>query len=289
MKISGATRLVGVFGWPVRHSLSPPMHQAAFDALGLDWAYVPFPVAPENMPRAVRGIAALGLAGANVTIPHKEAAARLADVVDDEARAIGAVNTLTVLDDGRIHGMNTDADGFLESLRIDGGFEPQGKTAVLLGAGGAGRAMAFALCRAGVERLSIVNRTLEKARLLARDLLDFGAAMPVLAIERGGAAEREALSAAQLLANSTSIGLRAGDGLAADVSLLPAGSAVYDCVYTPLETPLLRAAAQRGLIAIPGLGMLARQGARSFERWTGQKPDVDLMIRVLKRELGHGG
>ena len=285
MGLSGATRIVGVFGWPVRHTLSPPMHQAAFDALGLDWVYVPFAVRPERLAQAVGALGALGLAGVNVTIPHKEAVVGLADEVEPEARAIGAVNTLTVLDDGRLHGMNTDADGFLESLRLDGGIEPRGLTAALVGTGGAGRALAFALARGGVERLAMINRTVEKAERLAADLRAYGARCAVEVVARGSAEERRTLAHSALLVNATSLGLRPGDPLPADPTPLPEAAAVFDTVYTPLETPLLKAAQARGLRTIPGLGMLARQGARSFERWTGQRPDVALMIGVLKREL----
>jgi shikimate dehydrogenase len=287
MRLSGKTEVVGVFGWPVRHSLSPPMHQAAFEALGLDWVYVPFAVPPQYFAQAARALPALGLVGANCTIPHKEAAATLVDEIDPEARAIGAVNTLTVLDDGRLHGMNTDADGFLDSLRVEGGLTPQGKTVSLVGTGGAGRAMAFGLARGGAERLFLINRTLEKAQHLANDLGRFGATCPIEVVERGSKRESDVLGQSVLLVNSTSLGLRPGDALPADPGLLPDGAAVYDAVYTPLETPLLKAAATRGLATVPGLGMLARQGAFSFEHWTRQEPDVDLMISVLKRELGY--
>lgn len=285
MKLTGTTRVVGVFGWPVKHSLSPPMQQAAFDALGLDWVYLPFPVAPENLPAAIGALPALGIVGVNCTIPHKEAALRLADEVDPEARAIGAANTLTVLEGGRIHAMNTDADGFLESLRQDGGIEPAGKTASLLGTGGAGRAAAFALARAGVERLFLINRTVEKAQRLADDLRAFGVECPIEIAQPRTPAATRFLAETQLLVNMTSLGLKPDDPLPADPGALPAGAVVYDAVYTPLETPFLKAATVHNLIAIPGLGMLARQGARSFERWTGRKPDVGLMTAILQQEL----
>ena len=287
MALTGATRVVGVFGWPVRHSLSPPMHQAAFDALGLDWVYVPFAVTPERLATAVRALPALGMAGTNLTIPHKEAALALVDEIDPEARAIGAVNTITVLEDGRLHGMNTDADGFLESLRMDGGFDPAGQSVALVGTGGAGRAMAFALARGGVSVLRLINRTVEKAERLKADLRAYGAPCSIEVVQRDSAEERDVLRRTDLLVNATSLGLRPGDALPADPALLPPAAAVYDAVYRPLETPLLLAAKARGLRTIPGLGMLARQGARSFERWTGRRPDVDLMIAVLKRELGY--
>jgi shikimate dehydrogenase len=285
MPLNGQTKVVGVFGWPVKHSLSPPMQQAAFDALGLNWAYLPFAVKPENLEAAARALPALGIVGVNCTIPHKEAIAAIVDEIDPEAKAIGAVNTVTVLEDGRLHGMNTDADGFLESLRVDGKFEPKGKIVSLLGTGGAGRAMAFALARAGVKKLNLINRTVEKAERLSKDLSEFGIECEVSVISRESDEAKTILGETELLVNSTSLGLKEGDPLPADPALLPEGAAVYDAVYTPLETPLLLAASKRDLRTIPGLGMLARQGARSFEHWTGQAPDVDLMIDTLKRAL----
>ncbi len=285
MPLDGQTKVVGVFGWPVKHSLSPPMQQAAFDALGLNWVYIPFAVKPEDLETAIRSLPALGIVGVNCTIPHKEPLLGIIDEIEPEAKAIGAVNTVTVLENGRLHGMNTDADGFLESLRVDGGFEPRDKVVSLLGTGGAGRAMAFALARAGVVELNLINRTVEKAERLAEDLRAFGVQCEINVIGRGSDEEAKILGASELLVNSTSLGLKEGDPLPADPALLPEGAAVYDAVYTALETPLLLAAAARGLRTIPGLGMLARQGARSFERWTGQAPDVDLMIDTLKQAL----
>jgi len=284
MRISGNTRICGVFGWPVRHSLSPPMQQAAFDALNLDWAYLPFAVAPENLERALRALPALGMAGVNCTIPHKESTCAIVNQVDAQAAAIGAVNTVTVLEDGRLEGMNTDARGFVDSLRLDGGFEPADRTVVMIGTGGAGRAMAFGLADAGVSELILVNRTLERAERLAEDLHAYRK-INVRAVKRGAEEEVAALAQADLLVNASSLGLHDVDTLPADPAHLRSDAAVYDAVYTPQWTPLLQAAALRGLKTIPGLGMLARQGAIAFERWTGQKPDVQLMIDTLKREL----
>lgn len=285
MPLSATTRLCGIMGWPVKHSLSPAMQQAAFDAMGLDWAYVAFPVPPEKIEQALRALPALGIAGVNCTIPHKEAAAAVVDEIEPAARAIGAVNTITVLEDGRLHGINTDAPGFIESLIFDGGVDPAGKTVALLGSGGAGRAMAFALAGAGVKRLMLINRTLSRAQALAGDLRTFGVACEVEALEAGSPEQAALLGECGLLVNSTSLGLREGDPLPADPAHLPAHAAVYDAVYVPQWTPLLKAAKQHGLHAIPGLGMLARQGALSFEVWTGRKPDVDLMLKVLREKL----
>jgi len=285
ISFSGATRIVGVTGWPVEHSLSPAMHQAVFYALKMDWVYAPFPVPPEKLEQALRALPALGIVGVNCTIPHKESAARIVDEIDPQARAIGAVNTVTVLPDGRLHGANTDATGFIDSLKLDGGFDPAGRIVVLLGTGGAGRAMAFALADAGVEKLALVNRTAERAHALARDLAASGSRVEISVAQPGTAEALRVVAETDLLVNSTSLGLKPGDPLPVDVSHLPGHATVYDAVYIPLMTPLLQAAQARGLKTIPGLGMLARQGARSFERWTGIKPDVGMMMQTLREQL----
>ena len=252
------TPLAGVIGFPVGHSRSPAMMNAAFAELGLDWRYVKLPLPPERFEAAVRALPGSGYRGANVTVPHKLAARDLADELSDSAAAIGAVNTLTFRDDGRIAGDNTDAGGLLDAL---GGQPPS--TALVLGAGGAARAAAWALADAGA-RVTVWNRTPERATELATDL----------GVE---AAERPA--GAELLVNATTVGLRPDDSLAG----LPLVDArvVVDLVYGDAPTPIARWAEERGARLVDGLEVLVRQGARSLALWTGREPPVDAMRRAV--------
>jgi shikimate dehydrogenase len=250
--------LAGVLGFPVGHSRSPLMMNAAFAELGLDWRYLRLPVPPERFEETVRALPGSGYRGANVTIPHKLAAHDLSDELGDDARAIGAVNTLTFREDGRISGDNTDAGGLLDALG-----EPLPPTALVLGAGGAARAAAWALAERGVE-VAIWNRTPERAAKLA-------AALGVGASERPGPAE--------LLVNATSVGLRRGDSL--DGLPLVDARVVVDLVYGPAQTPFARWAEERGARLVDGLEVLVRQGARSLALWTGEEPPVDSMRRAV--------
>lgn len=270
--ISGRTTLVGLLGWPVAHSLSPAMHNAAFAALGMDWAYVPLPTPPETFPNALRGLAALGFRGANVTVPHKLAAVRLADEASAEATKVGAANTL-VCERGRIIAHNTDAAGFLAALG-EAGCRP--RRVVVLGAGGASRSVCVALARLGAQVL-IANRSVDRARSLAAELSAGGASVTSYPVDRD--ALRAALGNTDTLVNATSAGMWPdvdASPLPADVSL-PAGLTVFDLVYNPLETSLLRKARLAGCRCVDGLAMLVHQGAASFELWTGHPAPVDVM------------
>jgi shikimate dehydrogenase len=249
--------LTGVLGDPVEHSRSPAMHNAAFEALGLDWRYVRLPVAADVFAETVRALPGSGYRGANVTIPHKEAALALADEASETARAIGAANTLT-FEDGEIHADNTDAAGLLAALPR----APEGMAALVLGAGGAGRAATWALRGAGAE-VSVWNRTSERARALADEL---------------DVAHVEAPVAADLVVNATSVGLRPNDGIE-DLPLAwvdPPDVAV-ELVYGDHETPFAAWAEAGGAELVHGLEVLVRQGALSFERWTGREPPIDVM------------
>jgi shikimate dehydrogenase len=250
--------LAGVLGFPVGHSRSPLMMNAAFAELGLDWRYLRLPVPPERFEETVRALPGSGYRGANVTIPHKLAAHDVSDELSDDARAIGAVNTLTFHEDGRIAGDNTDAGGLLDALG-----EPLPPTALVLGSGGAARAAAWALAGRGVE-VAIWNRTPQRATELA-------AALGVGASERPGPAE--------LLVNATSVGLRRGDSL--DGLPLVDARVVVDLVYGPAQTPFARWAEERGARLVDGLDVLVRQGARSLALWTGEEPPVDSMRRAV--------
>jgi shikimate dehydrogenase len=247
----------GVLGWPVRHSRSPAMHEAGYAALGLDgWRYQLLPVPPELFEETVRALPAAGFVGANVTIPHKEAAARLADEATDAVRAISAANTLTFLPDGRIHADNTDAPGLIDALPID----PAGATALVLGAGGSARAVVWALLDAGAAEVLVWNRTRSRAEQLCADI--------------GGRVVDALPETGDLLVNTTSVGL---DGTGSDFKTLPVtadGLRGYPCfvdlVYAAAPTALASAARAAGAEVVDGLEILVRQGARSFERWTGR-------------------
>jgi shikimate dehydrogenase len=293
--IDAQTTLVGVIGWPIAHSLSPPMHNAAFDAMGLNWRYLAFPVRPGEVPAAIAGLAALGCRGTNVTVPHKEAVLRVVDIVPPRVRAFGAVNTVIIdRDDGGVpalRGENTDVGGFLYAVREEG-FEPAGRRILVVGAGGGARGVVYALCEAGANEVVVLNRTPARATALVADL-DSSAGCTSL---RAGALTPDALrghaQGADLLINTTTVGMwpHAEASIWPDELPLPPGLAVCDLVYRPLETRLLRRARSAGARAIDGLGMLIAQGALSFEMWTGQWPPVDVMRAaceaILREEMG---
>ena len=276
--LTGATRLTGVIGWPVAHSLSPRMHNAAFVALGLDWAYVPLPVRPGDVGRAVRGLSALGFAGANVTVPHKQVVLPYMDEVTPIAAAVGAVNTIVVRPDGSLLGDNTDGAGFADDLLAqDTGLRLPACRCILVGAGGAAHAIAYALAEAGAA-VMVTNRTQSRAEDLRRSIQRALPAARIDVVVFPGAPAREA----DLIVNATSLGLHPDvDPLPWDSSVgFRAGQVVYDLVYTG-RTPLLAFAEACGAHAISGLGMLVHQGARAFELWTGERAPVDVMAAAV--------
>ncbi len=266
--LSGHARLAGILGWPVSHSRSPRLHGLWLRRHGIDGAYLPLPVRPERFAEAVRSLADLGFRGANVTIPHKEAAFAVCDRVEASAERAGAVNTL-VFREGCIEGSNTDGYGFLANLR-DGapGWRAEAGPAVILGAGGSARAIAAALLDAGCPHLTLVNRSPARAEALARAL---GGPIAV--------ADRPPLGDAALLVNTTSLGMQGQPPLELDLAPLPAGAVVADIVYVPRETGLLAAARARGLTAVDGLGMLLHQARPGFAAWFGAEPVVDAELR----------
>jgi len=268
--IDAHTALTGVLGYPVRHSLSPAMHNAAFYALGLNWVYLAFEVAPDRLAQAIEGMRGLGIRGLNLTIPHKEAVIPLLDGLTDAARHIGAVNML-FWDGARLIGDNTDAEGFLRALH-EAGVNPAGQTVLVLGAGGAARAVVYAL-RTQDCTVWIANRSRERAEALAAA---FGCA-GIVSLERDALAPCAAH--ADGVVNCTALGMEphANTMPPLPVEALPANAWVCDLVYRPLRTRLLQAAAARGLTTIDGLGMLVHQGALAFERWTGSPAPVDTM------------
>jgi shikimate dehydrogenase len=272
MILSGKAKIAGIFGWPIAHSRSPRLHGFWLDRHGIDGTYIPLAVAPENFATAFRALPALGFRGVNVTVPHKEAALAQCDAVDAQARRIGAVNTVVVDKSGRLIGSNTDAFGFIENVRRSAKWDAVSGPAVVLGAGGAARAIVVALMDAGAPGLRIANRTRSRADALAAEL---GGGIEVVDWER----RADALADAALLVNTTTLGMQGHEPLALDLSHLPDDAVVTDIVYTPLQTPLLRAAASRGNQIVDGLGMLLYQAQPGFEKWFGVRPDVDEALR----------
>ena len=262
--VSGHARVAGIIGWPVGHSRSPRLHGYWLEKHGIDGAYIPLPIPPERFKEAIIGLMYAGFRGANVTIPHKLAAFEVCDIVDETARAAGAVNTLT-FNGGRITGANTDGWGFLANLRAHG-VDPKAGPALLLGAGGAARAIAAALMAEGV-RVTIANRTAARAAQFVRDL-------PGPAIVPWEA-RHAAVADHALVVNTTALGMEGKEPMVLDLSRAAPGTAISDIVYVPLDTPLLQDAAARGLKPVEGLGMLLYQGIPGFRGWFGVEPSVD--------------
>ena len=283
---------LGILGYPLGHSASPAFQQAALDHLGLDARYEAWEVAPEGLAERVRQLRGPDLLGFSVTVPHKETVMPLLDEVDDAARAIGAVNTV-VCRDGRLLGANTDLEGFLWALREDGAYAPRGGRALVLGAGGAARAVAYALLMEGAASVAIANRSLARARILAEEL---GARFP--ARVRALSMDVEVLApllgadaSVHLLVNCTSLGMAHGpdpDASPVPADLIPGTALVYDLVYNPQETPLLAAARRAGARTLGGLPMLVYQGAAAFRMWTGRDAPIDVMMRAASAALAGG-
>lgn len=286
-EISGKTRVVGVFGWPIEHSLSPTMHNAAFAVLGLSWVYVPFPVPPDRLQKALTALPALGVVGVNLTIPHKERAVEHMHRLTPIAEAIGAVNTVHCLPEGLL-GDNTDGDGFFRPLQ-ERRYDVYGKNVLLVGAGGAARAVAYTLVQKGIKQLTIANRTLERAEHLADWVRVYGSTVEkVEAISlRDRRRLQVAMEEANLLVNSTSVGMYPHSDEMPPVppEWLQPNCLVYDLVYNPIETCLLRAARQQGCATLDGVQMLVWQGAIAFERWVGQSPPVATMEAAVRGKL----
>ena len=271
--LSGHTRVVGVIGDPVAHSLSPALHNAAFEALGLDWVYVAFPVPRGRGGDAVAAVSALGLAGLNVTMPHKEDAASACDELTPDAAALRSANTVVLGPDGRTLGDSTDGTGFLDALAEEG-IDVTGQSVLVLGAGGAARAVVLALGRAGAT-VTVAARRPEAAEAAAA-LAPAGSVVPLGALTTGPFA---------VIINATPLGMAAGDPLPVDADALHDGQAVVDLIYHPADTPLLAAARSRGAVAVNGLGMLLHQAARSFTLWTGRPAPLDAMRAAITAAL----
>ena len=278
MKLTGKAKIAGVMGHPVGHSLSPRLHGYWLDLYKIDGAYVPFEVKPEDLADSLRALPKLGIRGCNLTVPHKETAMQIVDEIEDHARRIGAVNTIVVEDDGRLLARNTDGLGFLENILVNAeGWLPTNGPAVIIGAGGAARALIVALLDAGVPEIRLVNRTRERAENLAREL----APQQISVVDWEN--RSECLEDVTLLVNSTTQGMKGQPPLDLNLDRLPQTAVVNDIVYNPLITPLLADARERGNQIVDGLGMLLYQAVPGFEAWFGITPDVteELRQRVL--------
>lgn len=268
-------------GWPVSHSLSPALHGYWLKEHGIVGDYLPLAVPPDELETALRGLPSQGYNGVNVTVPHKEKALKFCDELDEPALRIGAVNMVSVTKSGKLAGRNTDGIGFLENLRYGSKWQPDDGPAVVLGAGGAARAVVVSLIDAGVPAIFICNRTHSRSKVLADS---FGTkCAPTRWVDRS-----MVLQGVGLLVNTTSLGMMGQPPLEIDLSHLPSGAVVHDIVYAPLETPLLTAARARGNPVVDGLGMLLYQARPAFKTWFGVMPEVSEGLRsFIQKKLGH--
>jgi shikimate dehydrogenase len=273
LRSHGPSEFVGILGWPAEYSLSPVMHNAAFRSTGIDWVYLLWPVPPDDLAAAVAGLRALGAAGANVTMPHKESVIEHLDDISGDARRAGAVNTIQRVGN-RLIGHNTDVDGFRQLLVADAGFDPSGKRSLILGAGGAARAAALALDDLGAGEIVIAGRTDERAQNVA----SLGSGRSIEWAEAERAAEN-----ADLVVNATPLGMNGENPL--PEAKWGRDQFVVDLVYTPPVTPLTSAARGSGAEAWGGLGMLVHQAASSFRIWTGQAPSTEVMSAAAVRAI----
>ena len=278
-QVDGTTKILAIIGHPVRHSLSPVMQNSALRASGLNYIYVPFEVAPEELETAVKGLKALGVAGFNVTIPHKTLIMQYLDELDDSADAAGAVNTVKN-DCGRLIGYNTDGDGLIRSFANDFKLNVRGTSIAIIGAGGAARGAIAALCRAGAGKIILANRTLDRAFELASVIASKFPDTELLLVSGFNELD-ECLANIDVLVNTTSLGMKRESLPFLRLSSLPRTARVYDMVYAPQVTPLLQEAVELGLKVANGLGMLAAQGELAFKIWTGANPPSGLMKSVL--------
>tara|TARA_B100000676_G_C17995497_1_gene797529 strand:- start:165 stop:1010 length:846 start_codon:yes stop_codon:yes gene_type:complete len=273
VNLSGKAKLAGVMGWPISHSRSPLLHGYWLRELNIDGAYLPFAVDPENIEAALRALPILGISGVNLTVPHKELAMSICDHIDPIGRRIGAVNTIVVNDDGTLSGTNTDAFGFLENLRAESAWRASDGPALVLGAGGAARAIVAALIDDGIGEVRLANRTLSRAEALAAE---FGRAVTTVPWDQINAA----MDGTALLVNTSTLGMTGQPDLELDLQDLPDTAVVNDIVYSPLETTLLRKAKTRGNSVVDGLGMLLHQARPGFTAWFGKEPTVSDGLRA---------
>lgn len=273
-QVAGSTRVAAVIGHPIRHSISPVIHNAAFRALDLDWVFTAFEVAPGRAAAAVEGARDLGLAGLSVTMPHKADVIRALDRLTPIAETLGAVNTVLRHGTRELVGDNTDGAGFLDALRTDEGFDPAGCRCLVVGAGGAARAVVVALAGAGAAEIVVANRTPSRA--------EEAAALAPEVARAGSADEADSL---ELIVNATPQGMAGDLSLPVQAAALGPGQLVVDLVYHPAHTPLVEAARERGAAAANGLGMLIHQAAHAFRLWTGEDPPLEVMSAAALADL----
>jgi shikimate dehydrogenase len=279
MHVDGSTQIVGVFGSPIAHTASPAMHNAAFAALQMNWIYLAFAVDPKSLQAALLGARDMGLRGVNLTVPHKLLALEIVDEVDPEAHRLGAVNTV-VTEDGKLRGFNTDGYGFVKAIKEDFNMSLKGKRVLVLGAGGAGRAIAIQCALEGCSKVIVANRTVSRIEPIAKELATTKVEVRTLALTAKEIAP--AVGNVDLLVNATSVGLREGESLGLNAEMFSSKLAVYDTIYRPAETELMEVAGRGGAKISNGLSMLLHQGAKAFEIWTKRKAPLAVMRRALR-------
>lgn len=283
-KTKGHPRIFGVVGYPIKHSLSPHFQNAALACLGMNAVYMPFEIAPADLKGAIPALKGLGVRGLNITIPHKQAIMSLLDGLSPEAKGIGAVNTV-VFKAGRTKGYNTDGEGFIRSLKDDLKLDPKGKNVLLFGCGGAAQAIAFVLAREGAASIKFTDIDVKRAKALAAKTGKVFPKCGTLALPFVKSGIDNEVLASDLLVNASSVGMHKGDPCIVNPKTLHKGLAVYDIVYNPPATPLIKEAKKRGLKAMNGLGMLLYQGTLSFELFTGKQAPVAVMRRALEKAV----
>lgn len=279
MHIDGSTTLVGVFGAPIEHTASPAMHNAAFEALKMNWAYLAFHVDPQELRAALQGARGMGMVGINLTVPHKIPALDCVDEIDAEASKLGAVNTIA-MEKGRLHGFNTDGYGFLKAIKEEFNLSLGGKRVLVLGAGGAGRGIAVKCALDGAAQVIVANRTPAKIEPIAREIRNTKSEFLSLGLTVDEI--RRVIHEVDLMVNATSVGMKDGDSLGLGTELFSPRLRVYDTIYRPAQTELLQVAEGAGAKVANGLGMLLHQGAKAFEIWTKRKAPLAVMRRALR-------
>ena len=284
MNITGKTEVVGLFGYPVRHTASPAFQNAGFAAAGLDWVYLPFEVHPDELGEAIGGITALGFRGINLTIPHKQAVVEYLDELSPEAEIIGAVNTIDIRE-GRLKGYNTDGRGFVRSIREEGRVDLPGKSIFVMGAGGAGRAVGVQAALDGAREVFVCDQDESRSRSVVSAIEQRVRAGVARFVAFDHESIRDAVKGCEVFVDATPLGMKPGDPTSIDPSWLGPSTFVYDLVYDPPETRLLRAAEERGCRTLNGMGMLLYQGCTAFEIWTGISAPVEEMRAALEEAV----
>ena len=284
--IKGTTKLIALIGRKIDYTLSPPMHNAVFHSLGLEYVYIPLPVEPEHLNQAIEALRALNFVGVNVTIPYKQTVIPMLDDISEDARMIGAVNTIKVRKDKSLIGYNTDIHGFLESVKEEMDFVPDKHRVVIIGAGGAGRAIAMGCVIHGAARVALVDIDRGTIDNLKKDLESVEQPTRIIGYLPGDKDVREEIENADLVANATPVGIQPGDKPPIPLDNLHNEAVVFDAIYAVRETSTMRAAREAGCTRlINGMGMLVHQGAKSFEIWTERTPDISLMRSVVESHV----